>query len=86
MDIKYIDALMVDLPDDGEPKPDLEPSDDGEEEAIIVRNKDGTVVQMEEEFDFVAKLSVEEFLELVAGASEAAEDEVFFQWGACAPR
>ena len=67
-----IDALMNDLPDDGEPEPDLVSDDEDEEDAIIVRDTDGIVVQMEEEFD-VAKLSDEELLELLAGASEVAD-------------
>ena len=76
-----IDALMVNLPDDGEPEPDVEPSDD-DEDAIVARNKDGIAVQMEEEFD-VAKLCDEELLEL--GWGPVPQDEAAFRWGACAP-
>jgi len=43
---------MDDLPDNGEPELD----DENEEDAIVVRDKDGIVVQMEEAFD-VTKLS-----------------------------
>ena len=75
-------ALMVDLPDDGEPEPDLEPRDDEGEDAITVRTKDGIDVQMEEGFD-VAKLCDEELLEL--GWGPVPQDEAAFRWGACAP-
>jgi len=85
-----IDAPMNELPDDSEPEPDLVSDDEDGEDAIIVRDTGGIVVHMEEELD-VAKLSDEELLELLAGASEAAdpsgevEDTVCEQEGDAAP-
>ena len=61
---------MVVLPEDGEPETGL--LDDDDDNAIIVRNEDGIVVQIEEEFN-VTKLSNDKILELLAGASEAAD-------------
>ena len=65
MDGMDSDALVVDLPDDGDPEPGLESDDEHEEGAIIVRDSDGLGAQMEDGFE-VAKLSDGEFLELLA--------------------
>ena len=85
MDRIDIGGLMVDLLDDGEYGPDLEPSDDGEEDAIIVRNKDGIVFQMGQEFD-VAKLCDEELFFWNWGGGLCPKMKQLFSVGGLCPR
>ena len=68
-------ALVVDLPSDGEPEPDLHSDGDVRKagaDAIIGRNKEDSVVQMVEGFG-VTQLSDEDLLEIISGLSDAAD-------------
>ena len=63
MDRRDMDALMVDLPDDGEPEPGFGLSDEEEEDAAVMRTRDPHCCANGEEYSDVAKLSDGELVE-----------------------
>ena len=72
MDNMDIDALIADLPVDGEPEPVVHDAEQEDDDSIVVRSNQDPIMPSGEVID-VTKLSDEDLLDLLSAASEAAD-------------